>query len=75
MLEDLKPYEKIRTCRVRAILDQLDEKDGAIFSKALGDFEGFPHSYLARSMTERGITLSDKSVTNHRKGLCSCLNR
>lgn len=73
MLEDLKPYERVRTCRIRTILDEeLNEKDRAIFEKAIGDLEGYPHNYLARMMTEKGILLSDKSVTNHRQKRCSC---
>jgi hypothetical protein len=74
MLEDLKPSPRSnRSCRIRTILDELSESDRAIFSKALGDLDAYPHIYLARAMTERGILLSDKSVTNHRKGVCSCL--
>lgn len=72
MLEELKPYEHVRPCRVRKILEDLEAKDKEIFIKALGDVVGYPANYLARKMTEMGVTLSDKSVNNHRQKRCSC---
>lgn len=72
MLEDMKPPVKSYTCRVRTIHDGLDKKDQDIFDNAVADAISWPAKTLSNALAVRGLTITDSSITRHRKGLCSC---
>lgn len=73
MLEGLSPSKIEWPCRVRTLLAELDEKDAAILSAAILDWELWAASTLSKELKKRGIVLSDNAITRHRKGYCSCL--
>lgn len=72
MLEDLTPPVKISACKVRTVLNELNDKDQAILEKAIGDVQSWPAKTLSRELNARGILLLDQTLTKHRQGLCSC---
>jgi len=39
---------------------------------AVNDAQRWPARTLSNSLKERGITLTDLTITKHRKGFCSC---
>jgi mRNA degradation ribonuclease J1/J2 len=73
MLDGLTPYGKQLTCRVRSVLEELDEKDREILIAAIANSKTWQARTLENSLRERGITISDTSITRHRQGHCSCL--
>lgn len=71
MLEDLTPPSRNLPCKVRTLLDTLDAKDQEILKKALGNSD-WTTSALSRELTKRGFAISEKPITTHRAGRCSC---
>ena len=71
MLEGLKRPETIRPCKMRNILESLEEADQKILKDALADPNWKSHT-LAIEMTKLGIQVSSNSVMKHRAGSCSC---
>jgi len=71
MLEGLKRPDIIRPCKVRSILDSLNDRDQEILMEALLDPEWKSHT-LAVEMTKLGLTVSANSVHKHRQRSCSC---
>jgi hypothetical protein len=71
MLENLEPPVKLLPCRVRATIEGLDPKDGAILESAISDPKWTPHS-LSNALFQRGLSLSDKSIKKHLIQQCSC---
>ena len=71
MLEGLEPQKKKPSCKVRSVLESLDAKDREILMKALDNTDWSPGA-LARELTNRGISISEKPVTSHKKKGCSC---
>jgi hypothetical protein len=72
MLEDLTPPVKRTPCKVRTILQQLDEKDEGILLKALTDDEAWSGNALARALSQRGLIITEKPIRKHRNSECSC---
>jgi hypothetical protein len=71
MLEDLKPPVRLTPCKVRAVLQGLEKKDQEILIKALAN-PLWTHSALSRELKTKGIIISEKPITVHRAGRCSC---
>jgi hypothetical protein len=71
MLEGLTPQVRKSSCKVRTILETLDTKDQAILVAAIAN-EQFTSTSLARQLTARGITISEKPIVAHRRKACSC---
>jgi hypothetical protein len=59
------------SCKVRTILESLDQKDQAILADALAN-EEWTAPALARELTSRGIAVSEKPIVLHRRKECSC---
>ena len=72
MLEGLEPQEKKSPCKVRTVLETLDEKDQVILVNAVSS-QSWPAASLARELTSRGILISERPIMAHRKKACSCV--
>lgn len=71
MLEDLKPKEAVRACKVRTIIDSLSSVDQKILLDAL-DNPLWGDLPLASALNERGVEVSNMSIRKHRRQQCSC---
>ena len=71
MLEGLTAPLQRSLCRVEAVALTLEPKDQEILKKAVMD-PNWTISGLYIELKNRGITLGEKPMTAHRKGLCSC---
>ena len=72
MLEGLQPISDKRSCRVRTLLNELDEKDAQILADAIKDENRWSASGLSSALSSRRLSLSKDSIAKHRKGNCSC---
>jgi len=72
MLEGMKPQVKKQSCKIRTVLDSLEAKDREILIQALADTQ-WTASALARELTNRGISISEKPVMAHKRKGCSCV--
>lgn len=72
MLEDLTPPVKIRPCKIRAILESLEDDDQDILMGALLDTMTWKDHVLAEELTRRGLHVSPNSMRKHRARQCSC---
>jgi hypothetical protein len=72
MLEGLTPPERVTSCAVRWLRENLDDADREILDKALLNFDAWPHKTLSKALSDRGVMISDKPIRRHRTGLCSC---
>lgn len=72
MLEGLTPTKHVTPCAVRTLRGKLDESDQSILSDALENREVWGHAPLARALTERGLSISEKAIRKHRSKYCSC---
>lgn len=72
MLEGLTPPERVRACRVSSEADKLNDKDREIFFSAVNDNNLWPAKTLSDQLGKRGISISDLSITRHRRQVCSC---
>jgi len=71
-LDGLTPHVKEVSCRVRLLLTTLSEQDHIVLNAAINDVQRWPARTLSNGLKERGITLTDLTITKHRKGFCSC---
>jgi transposase len=71
MLEGLTPPKKARPCKVRETIEALEPKDQEILKAAITD-PAWQTLTLANSLKERGISISESPLRNHRAGRCSC---
>lgn len=72
MLENLKPPQRKVTCKVRTIMDGLNELDAEILEAAVMDSAKWKIKTLADELRSLGIVISEKPLTTHRARLCSC---
>lgn len=72
MLENLKPPQRKVTCKVRTIMDGLNELDAEILEAAVMDSAKWKIKTLADELRAFGIVISEKPLTTHRARLCSC---
>jgi len=71
LLNDLKPVEYRVPCKVRSLFDGLDADDKKILVAALNNPEWTAFG-LSKALQERGLEISDRRITHHRQGKCSC---
>jgi len=71
MLEGMEVQVKKQPCKVRTVLEGLEAKDKEILVKALADTQ-WTATALARELTSRGIAISEKPITAHKRKGCSC---
>lgn len=72
MLEGLKPEPYRVPCKIRTILNSLDETDKELLLGYLDDVDTWNDPGLAGALTTRGMKVSAKTLGRHRKRLCSC---
>jgi hypothetical protein len=71
MLEDLTPPTKNKLCKVEQTAQTLERKDQEILKAAIANLD-WTISGLYTELKRRGITISEKAMTAHRKGQCLC---
>jgi hypothetical protein len=71
-LDGLTPHVKQLSCRVRVLLASMTEQDVAVLTAAINNAELWPARALSNSLKERGVSVTDLTITKHRKGFCSC---
>ena len=71
MLEGMEPKKRKPSCKVRTVLESLDEKDQVVLVNAISN-ESWLSGALARELTARGIAISEKPIVAHRRKACSC---
>lgn len=71
-LEEYRPAAKNLPCRMRSLLESLDEKDADILKKALADHENWSVNGLFTALSKKGIEVGYQAVRRHRLNLCSC---
>ena len=71
MLEGLKPPGALRSCKVKAISENLTQEDRAILLEAIANPE-WPIKSLSRALSERGLQISDTPLSSHRARACAC---
>jgi hypothetical protein len=71
MLEDLVIPTKKFPCKVRTVKAVLSEKDALIFESAVMNPE-WPCKTLENALSTKGITVSEKTIKQHREKRCSC---
>jgi hypothetical protein len=72
MLENLQPPSKKWPCKVRAILEGLNELDAQILEAAVMDSAKWKIKTLSDELRTVGIVISEKPLSTHRARLCSC---
>lgn len=72
LLDGLQPPVKYYPCKIRELYETLDAKDADILRNCIGDLEAWGAKTLSNALNERGVTVSDLSISRHRKNLCSC---
>jgi hypothetical protein len=73
LLEGLKPPpNKSIYCRLSQVLAELDKADSEILGQAVSDEQSWPAKTLANALKERGLSLSDTTISKHRRKLCAC---
>lgn len=72
MLENLKPPARKTTCKVRTVMDTLNELDAEILEAAVLDSAKWKIKTLADELRGLGIVISEKPLSTHRARLCSC---
>ena len=72
MLENLEPPKAIRPCKIRTIMERMDQTDVDILNAALADENKWKDWVLFRALEERGVEVSPNVLTKHRRNLCSC---
>ena len=71
-LDGLTPHVKEVSCKVRMLLTTLSEQDQAVLGAAVNDENQWPARTLSNSLKQRGVSLTDLTITKHRRGFCSC---
>jgi hypothetical protein len=72
LLNGLTPPTRKLTCKVQTTWENLEPEDAEIFDKAVNDSNTWAARTLANALQNRGISISDLSITRHRNGNCSC---
>lgn len=71
-LDGLTPHVKEVSCKVRMLLITLSEQDQEVLATAVHDEQRWPARTLSNSLKQRGVSLTDLTITKHRRGFCSC---
>lgn len=71
MLEGLKPPVKIWPCKIRLLAETLSKDDAKILLEAVEGSEWRVNA-LQKALADRGLSVSDTPIHNHRNKICSC---
>jgi hypothetical protein len=71
MFDDLKLQEKQWPCKVRDLLNSLDDSDRKVLTTIMKDSR-WTNEALARAINERGFNIVGITLGRHRRGACSC---
>jgi phage terminase small subunit len=69
MLENLELVKSRRTCKVRTIMEKLDDKDIKLLKEYIATWN---HYTLANALRQRGIIIDARQITTHTTHACSC---
>jgi len=72
LLDDLEPKPVIHSCIVRRTIASLEASDQTILEEAVADSTRWSSAALSSALKEKGISINRTSLTDHRKGACSC---
>jgi len=72
MLEDMVAPDSRRPCKVRTIMNGLEESDQKILQKAINDEVAWKDAHLAKALVARGIQVGEGAFRKHRRQECSC---
>ena len=72
MLENLRPSERHRSCKVRTVMNELEPMDAEILEAAVMDSAKWKIRTLSIELQKLGIVLSDNPIAKHRAKGCSC---
>lgn len=72
MLENLKPTQRTRPCKVRTVMEELEPMDAEILEAAVMDSAKWPIKTLSVELQKHGIVLSENPISKHRAKGCSC---
>lgn len=72
LLDNLEPVEAKKSCRVRTVLEGLDESDAQILRDALANEAKFSDYRLMVALRSRGVSLTGDAIHRHRGKVCSC---
>ena len=73
MLEGMTPPPKYAgNCKVATIARELSEADRDIFMSAIEDDKTWGVKTLMKALADRGISISDSPIYNHRGKTCAC---
>ena len=70
-LSEFMPEAKPARCKVRTILDNLEEEAMLKCAAALME-PSIPHARISQVLTSWGHTVGETVVRRHRRGECSC---
>jgi hypothetical protein len=71
MLENMNPTNRQYSCKMRNILESLNDADRKILAEAL-ESPLWNNSALTTALNERGLKVSRYSVDSHTRKQCSC---
>lgn len=71
MLEGLKPPVKVWPCKIRTVADSLSKDDAKILLDAIEGIE-WKVQALQKALADRGLSISETPIHNHRNKICSC---
>lgn len=72
MLENMKPTQRIRPCRVRTVMAELEKMDAEILEAAVMNSKDWSIKTLSIELSKHNIHLSETPLTKHRAKACSC---
>lgn len=72
LLDGLEPVQRVYRCKVRTVLNELDDTDREILEAAVADTKAWSNNGLSNSLRKRGIDLKSEPIRQHRMGNCSC---
>jgi hypothetical protein len=71
LLDDLKPIEKVWSCLVRKMAEELSESDAKILFAAVED-KAFSALGLRKALAQKNLHLHENAIYRHRKQTCAC---
>ena len=72
LLDDLKPLNAGKPCKVGQILNNLEPEDAHILDEALRDPKKWSNRALAYALQARGINVVTDTIRAHRLNTCPC---
>jgi plasmid stability protein len=72
LLKGMTPEVKKLPCAIRTVFEAIETEDADILQAAIADENLWAAETLARALGNRGIKVSGKSISKHRRNECSC---